>query len=191
MRAPRPGLRASSIARSRSSSTCMCCGTRRAACFSSTLWLAAAVGQGISAARPERGHAATRTWADVDPGVQAAQILAAVPSTASPAQAAPPAHAPDALKDPVSGGSADPGLEQESRFAGRAARPSLEMPPCSTCARRTVTHPTGVPTAGHVRQRRDGRGAPGRLRRRRHCASARRRAPGRRGRERRDRSNGA
>ena len=35
-----------------------------------------------------------QTWADVDPGVHAAQILAAVPSTTSPAQAAPPAPAP-------------------------------------------------------------------------------------------------
>jgi hypothetical protein len=32
----------------------------------------------------------------------------------------------------VSGGSADPGLEQKRRFAGRAARPSLEEAPCST-----------------------------------------------------------
>ena len=40
--------------------------------------------------------------------------------------------APDGLKEPVSGGSADREREQKSSFPGGAARPSLEKAPCSS-----------------------------------------------------------
>ena len=40
--------------------------------------------------------------------------------------------APDGLKEPVSGGSADRQPEQKSSFTGGAARPSLEKAPCSS-----------------------------------------------------------
>jgi hypothetical protein len=44
----------------------------------------------------------------------------------------PGGPAPDGLKEPVSGGSADRWPGQKSSFSGGAARPSLEKAPCST-----------------------------------------------------------
>ena len=43
--------------------------------------------------------------------------------------------APDGLKEPVSGGSADREREQKSSFAGGAARSFLEKAPCSSYPR--------------------------------------------------------
>jgi hypothetical protein len=44
----------------------------------------------------------------------------------------PGGPAPDGLKEPVSGGSADPWTEQKSKFADRSTTPSVEKTPCSS-----------------------------------------------------------
>ena len=54
----------------------------------------------------------------------------------------PGGPAPDGLKEPVSGGSADRKHEQKSIFAGGAARPSLENAPCSTYPHECVKNRT-------------------------------------------------